>query len=242
MNRWKFAMRRYLWQVESWLPCSFKMKRSILGKIRGQIQAFCQENPNADLAALVARFGEPRQIAGTYVDELDRDRLLKDLRIRRRIVGIVAVSACAALLIWGGIGFRAYADHEVQFDGHYIDALQNEQWTDLETGEVSGEHIPGGGMVTGTKHRIYYDGKGEMQFRISLTATFRYTGTEVSCEDLRCTVTVYNPDWYEISNAETQSAPIALGDVVLGYRLLGIPVAREAVNVWITCTPTGHLT
>lgn len=47
-----------------------------------------------------AHFGDPETIAAAYVDEMGTDVLLRDLRIRRKIVSVVAGVMVAILAIW----------------------------------------------------------------------------------------------------------------------------------------------
>ena len=94
----KNDIRRYCRRIRSWLPCPGKLKNMILGDIRENVQAFAEENSDADMAALYAHFGAPQQIAASYVADLDMPRLLRDLRLRKRIFTAVMVLVSAALI------------------------------------------------------------------------------------------------------------------------------------------------
>lgn len=94
------ALRAYCRAVKSWLPCDRKQKRRILEKIRLDVAGYLEENPDADIAAIQARFGTPQAIASAYVDDLDTAQLLHSLRIRKRIVSIIATTMAAILLTW----------------------------------------------------------------------------------------------------------------------------------------------
>lgn len=93
--------RRYLRETRGWLPCSLRLKRNILGKIRENISRFLEEDPAADYNAIVARFGTPQQIASAYVDEMGTMELLQNLRIKRKLVRIVAAVGITVVLLWG---------------------------------------------------------------------------------------------------------------------------------------------
>ena len=111
MKRYNSAVRRYLWQVHGWLPCSGKLKREILRRIGESIAQFLSENPEASYEALAERFGSPRQIAATYVDDMGTAELLKDLRARRRVVQIVAAAAVTVVCLWTGLITVSYIGH-----------------------------------------------------------------------------------------------------------------------------------
>lgn len=120
MKRYNSAVRRYLWQVHGWLPCSGKLKREILRRIGESIAQFLSENPEASYEALAERFGSPRQIAATYVDEMGTDELLRDLRVRRRIVGMIAATAVAVVCLWAGLVTASYLDHVNGMNGYVV--------------------------------------------------------------------------------------------------------------------------
>lgn len=95
-------VRRYLRRVRRWLPCSWRMKNRIMENIQANLEVFLEEHPDTNLSQLDEQFGIPQQIAATYIENVGTAELLRNLRVRRRIVGIVA--GCAALIfaIWLG--------------------------------------------------------------------------------------------------------------------------------------------
>lgn len=114
------AKRRYLREIRGWLPCSGKWKRGILEKIEQSMAQFLSENPEASYEALAERFGSPRQIAATYVDEMGTDELLRDLRVRRRVVGTVAAAALAVVILWAGVVMIALIDSHKNINGNGV--------------------------------------------------------------------------------------------------------------------------
>ena len=114
------AKRRYLREIRGWLPCSGKWKRGILEKIEQSMAQFLSENPEASYEALAERFGSPRQIAATYVDEMGTDELLRDLRVRRRVVGMIAATAVAVVCLWTGFEIVVTNDYDKDENGDLI--------------------------------------------------------------------------------------------------------------------------
>ena len=112
-------LNKYCRSIRSWLPCSGKLKKQILEEIRSNVSAYLEEAPSTDYNALVQRFGSPRQIAATYVDELSTNELLHDLRIRKRIVNIVFTCAALILTIWVGIVTIAMIDNQNSDNSYY---------------------------------------------------------------------------------------------------------------------------
>lgn len=111
------SARKYLQQVRGWIPCGGKMKQRTMAQIEDNLNHFLDENPNVDYQAIVARFGTPEEIAATYVDEMDTPELLSNLRIKRKIVQIVAGTAAVAVAIWLGVAAVAFAISLESVDG-----------------------------------------------------------------------------------------------------------------------------
>ena len=111
------SARKYLQQVRGWIPCGGKMKQRTMAQIEDNLNHFLDENPNVDYKAIVARFGTPEEIAATYVDEMDTPELLSNLRIKRKIVQIVAGTAAVAVAIWLGVAAVAFAISLESVDG-----------------------------------------------------------------------------------------------------------------------------
>lgn len=114
-------LNRYYREVRSWLPCSRKLKESIMSRLQENVRDYLEEHPDADAARIRAHFGEPQTIAAAYVDELGTDVLLRDLRIRRRIVSIVAGVMAAILALWLGVVGWAIVRELKDSNGHLIE-------------------------------------------------------------------------------------------------------------------------
>lgn len=105
----KWSRYRYLRKVKDYLPCSAKQKNKILLKIRADLKTYMQEVPDAGYAQLVARFGEPSQIASAYVDEMDTLSLLIALRIKRKIVTAVVALCLTLTAMWtAALAYQLY--------------------------------------------------------------------------------------------------------------------------------------
>ena len=111
------SARKYLQQVRGWIPCGGKMKQRTMVQIEDNLDHFLDENPYADYQTIVARFGTPEEIAATYVDEMDTPELLSNLRIKRKIVQIVAGTAAVAVAIWLGVAAVAFVISLESVDG-----------------------------------------------------------------------------------------------------------------------------
>ena len=120
-------LRGYYSSIRSWLPCPRKMKRIILSDIRENVEFYLEENPDATIAQIQNHFGNPQQIAASYVSDLDMTKLLRDLRLRKRIFTavITAVSAAliAALLLWGWGITRSIEETHNESNGYFVEQI-----------------------------------------------------------------------------------------------------------------------
>jgi len=112
-------VRRYLWEIRDFLPCSSKEKREILNKIKGIIATAALETPEMTYKILVDRFGTPQQIAASYVDEMDTSELLRKLRIKKKIIAVVCATAAIILAIWVGVVVTATQKHYGEMNGYF---------------------------------------------------------------------------------------------------------------------------
>ena len=95
------ALKEYYRSIQKLLPCSLCQKRKLMKDIRCSVDSFLQEHPDATFETVSAHFGTPQQIAETYTEEMSPQELQKQLKVKKRIIGIIAGAAACALLIWG---------------------------------------------------------------------------------------------------------------------------------------------
>lgn len=111
--------RKYCRSVRSFLPCSIKQRRLILSEIKSNVSAYLEDNPSADSAEIENRFGQPGHIATAYVDEMGTEELLKQLRIRKKIITVICACAALALLIWASVVTIAFIENQKSDNGYY---------------------------------------------------------------------------------------------------------------------------
>ena len=117
MKKGSIAAWRYLWKVRGWLPCSGKLKREIMARIKTVLNDYLNDHPDADFAELSHRFGTPQQIAASYIEEMNVQDLLKQLRIR---IYIVVATALTLVLLWAGVVITALIRHVKEMNGYLI--------------------------------------------------------------------------------------------------------------------------
>lgn len=95
--------KRYLRAVRGWLPCSGELKRRIMAQITNRVQEYLTQNPKSTFDEICAQFGSPQEIAVACVENTDTAEILKNLRIRRRIVTIVVSAVLVILISWATV-------------------------------------------------------------------------------------------------------------------------------------------
>ena len=98
-DRDRVLLKHYYREIKSYLPCSRKEKKRILKEIRGNVDSFLEDHPEADFEAIQTHFGTPHLISVSCVENMDTVKLLKALKIRKRIITAVAATLLAALLL-----------------------------------------------------------------------------------------------------------------------------------------------
>ena len=109
---------RYLWNVYRELPGNRSQKEAILSRVEDSVRTYATENPRLDYAAIVARFGDPCAVAESCVEEMETAELVKNLRVRRKVVSIVVAAAVAIVILWVGVVASALAEHFISVGGH----------------------------------------------------------------------------------------------------------------------------
>ena len=94
-------VKKYCREIRQWLPCSQKLKKRIISEISDNVAHYLSDAPTATYSDIEQRFGTPKQIATTYINEMDTSELLENLRVKRKITTAI-ISTCLVLIaIWG---------------------------------------------------------------------------------------------------------------------------------------------
>lgn len=113
------AIHKYCGKISVCLISSRREKWRMLAQIRQMCRGYLEEFPGADYDALVARFGTPEQIAAAYVNEMEPSAVLDGFRLRRRILGAVAVGMAAIVMVWMLAVGGALVNEVGHADGYY---------------------------------------------------------------------------------------------------------------------------
>ena len=96
-------------------------------------------------------------------------------------------------------------------------------------------------VVSGSKTYTFYGNDGGAEWKAKLSATFAYSGGWYTCTTANCDVTIYDNDWYVVSNSTIRSSNNAVTNLTMGRRVLGVTVEKPQYTIKITCDSNGNL-
>lgn len=118
------ALKRYYRSIRMDLPCSYKMKKRVMQQIQDSVNLFLEHNPGADFETVQSHFGEPQTIALSYIEDQDAPELLRKVRIKKKVLTIIACAMVATLLIWASAVMWAMLDTSDRNDGHVGEKIE----------------------------------------------------------------------------------------------------------------------
>lgn len=107
--------------------------------------------------------------------------------------------------------------------------------------EVIAKGSRASGSVTGSKPATYYDGDGVAQWKVVLTGSFTYTGSDATCTSSSVDVTIYDSSWYAASKYATKSGNKASASVTMADKPAGVVVSTIPVSLSLECDANGNL-
>lgn len=101
--------------------------------------------------------------------------------------------------------------------------------------------------VRASNARVYskesncYDEDGNLDWTITLNATFTYDGVTAKAPSASVSVTIHDSDWEVVSKYASTSGAVAKADVTLSRSALGVVVEKPSYTVTLSCTPDGNI-
>lgn len=94
------SLKRYMRQIRRELPCRLQEKKVILSHLEEGIIDYIEDNPTSDITAVQDCFGTPKEIAASYLYEQAPLVMLQKIRIKKKVLQMVAGMMAAIVLIW----------------------------------------------------------------------------------------------------------------------------------------------
>ncbi len=84
------------------------------------IRGYVFEETGVSYAQIVKRFGDPKQIASSYVEEMETEELTKELQVCGRAIRIILVSAMICIVLWAGVVSLAWLGLKDSDNGYFV--------------------------------------------------------------------------------------------------------------------------
>ena len=123
------AADKYVKQVKSIISFNSKDKKAFIAMLKKQVIEYCSNNDTCTYEDIVEEFGTPSETAGEYIQSLDSDDLLKQLKKRHFIVALISVCIIAIIAVSLFRTYRLnqlYEEGKSQLNGHYETTIEEE--------------------------------------------------------------------------------------------------------------------
>lgn len=150
---------------------------------------------------------------------------------------VICALALALLII--SLPLQTFADEESKPNIANVQVILLEDGASIEI--ITEIMNQGRGTVTGTKVYNKRDSDNNLDWTAKLTATFTYNGSSATCTSASCSVTIYDSDWFTVSNMTSKSGNTATANLLMGYRVLGVPVLFYPYTITLSCDANGNL-
>ena len=105
-------------------------------RVETSVRDYVSARPNADYHMVTARFGTPKQIVQTCLEEMNGEELIRELNSRRKIVRIVLTTAVIVISLWAAVVILALAEHNSRANGYFVEQIVHEtEVSDILEGE-----------------------------------------------------------------------------------------------------------
>ena len=95
------AMKQYIKDVRTVLPCYGKQERAFIKYLKQQLTDYLEENPSITYEGLVHEFGHPGNLISDYYQSSDEDLLVHRLKIRKYFYSVIIACLLAVLFLSG---------------------------------------------------------------------------------------------------------------------------------------------
>lgn len=143
--------------------------------------------------------------------------------------------ACYVLVVILVVGVLPVCGHATEIETiHFEDGS-------FATIEFTSSNARASGSKTGSKSYNYYNSNSERQWKATLTGSFTYTGSSATCTSSDINVTIYNSDWYVVSQNAGKSGNTARGSATVGLKALGVTIEKKSASLSLSCDANGNL-
>lgn len=118
--------------------CPRKRRAVFLENLRGDMEAFCQEHPQAEWGEVEEAFGSPMKVAESFFKEVSFEEAVQSFRLRQRIFRLVCVILVVLSLIAVILGtvYVVGAYNYAHGQGYETPAIEGTAPPDFDNGAI----------------------------------------------------------------------------------------------------------
>lgn len=94
-------VKKYIKYVKKIIPIHSKDKKEFISLLTYRINEFSNELDICTYQDIVNEFGTPNEVAGSYIENLDSDEIIKKLNKKKLFKYISSIILVLIILLWG---------------------------------------------------------------------------------------------------------------------------------------------
>ena len=99
-------IKKYIKYVKKIIPIHSKDKKEFIQLLTQKIIEFSNEHDSCSYQDIVDEFGRPNEVAGSYIETLDSDEIIKKLNKKKIINIFISVIIILCISVWGFDRYR----------------------------------------------------------------------------------------------------------------------------------------
>lgn len=116
-------IKKYFREIKRQLHCPRSRKRAFLNQFLESLAQYREEHPRATFPDIVAEFGNPQEIASSFIEQADSVKIGKSLNLGRRIFWVVIAAAVIAVATIAGFSAYRVWQNENFANGFYLETI-----------------------------------------------------------------------------------------------------------------------
>ena len=129
-NKMNKNVKKYIKYVKKLMPIQSKDNKEYINLLTEQINEFANEQDKCSYPKIVEEFGEPNEVVGEYIKNLDSTQIMCGLKKNKilKIISTVVIVFCISL--WGMEIYRLnklYYEALSDLHGYYVETIQDEE-------------------------------------------------------------------------------------------------------------------
>ena len=127
-------IKKYLGKIKKELPYPARKKKEFATHMEKNIGCFLDENPNADIEAIIKEFGTPKQIIDSLISEASNSSFDTFVKKRRLVWGVIIAIIAIFAVVMIAISLAEFIENQNYREGYYVETIGYGSPTPLPSG------------------------------------------------------------------------------------------------------------